>query len=405
MFEYPLVARPAHVPPELVREFDLYNIKAKNAEWQLAVRDQIHAEGMPDIFWTPCNGGHWVPTRAPLIQEGLKDATRFSSRRITPIPDTNPSPPFVPLMIDPPDHAKYRSLIMPFLSPKEVQRLGEDARQLTISLIEGFYDKGQCEFIEDFATHLPIAIFMSIVDLPERDRLPLLAIANTLVRGMDLEKQAQAREDMAAYAMALINERRTNPGKDLISAAATARIDGELLSDNIMLGMVTLLLTAGLDTVASMLAFFTRFLADNPGHRRQLIDNPELIPDAVEEMLRRFPIANLGREVIEDTELGGAQLKAGDFVLFPTVAFGMDAKHFENADQVDFKRANKIHETFGDGAHRCMGSMLARAELRVFLEEWLKRIPDFRVKPGTELEVLNMGVAGINYLPLEWDVK
>src|SRR5690606_38680860 len=193
MFSYPLVDKPDHVPAELVREFDLFNIKAKNAEWQLAVRDAIHAPGMPDLFWSPCNGGHWVPTRAPLIQEGLKDASRFSSRRITPIPGTNPNPPFVPLMLDPPEHTKYRNLIMPFLSPKEVQRLGEDARQLTISLIEGFYDKGQCEFIGVFATLLPSAIFMSLVDLPERDRLPLLAIANTLVRGMDLEKQAQAR--------------------------------------------------------------------------------------------------------------------------------------------------------------------------------------------------------------------
>ena len=405
MLNYPLVDKPDHVPQDLVYKFDLYNIKPQNAEWQLAVRDLIHAEGVPDVFWTPCNGGHWVATRAPLIQEGLKDAARFSSRRITPIPGTNPNPPFVPLMIDPPDHTKYRNLIMPFLSPKEVNRLGEDARQLTIKLVDGFYEKGECEFIAEFATHLPIAIFMSIVDLPESDREPLLEIANTLVRGMDLEKQEKARMDMREYAMNLIHERRANPGKDLISAAATAEIEGERLSDDIMLGMVTLLLTAGLDTVASMLAFFTRFLADNPAYRKQLIDEPEIIPQAVEEMLRRFPIANLGRHVVDDTELGGVAMKAGDFILFPTAAFGMDAQHFENADAVDFNRANKIHETFGDGAHRCMGSMLARAELRVFLEEWLARIPDFSVKPGAELEVLNMGVAGISELPLVWDVK
>jgi cytochrome P450 len=400
----PLAQKPAHVPAELVRDFDIYAIQAGGPEYQLVLRDALQSEGMPDVFWTPHNGGHWVAARGECVQHVLKDNEHFSSRQIVVIEAMNPDPPFAPLMIDPPEHNKYRALLMPALSPKAVSSLGENARALSIELIEGFRGKGECEFIGDFATHLPIAIFMSMVNLPAGDRLELLEIADTLVRGTSMEASFGARARLIAYIGQKIEERRAEPGDDIISVLTQAKIDGALLNDATLMGMLTLLMTAGLDTVAAMMGFFAHFLANNPDYRRKLIDQPEIIPEAVEEMLRRFPIANLARKVIADCELNGASLKTGEMILAPTAAFGLDDRQFDTPDEVDYARPNKIHETFGDGAHRCMGSMLARVELRVFLEEWLKRIPDFSVKPGADIQAIGASVAGIHHLPLVWNV-
>jgi cytochrome P450 len=403
LIDMPLAERPAHVPEALVRDFDVYGFQPEGPEYQLHLRDALQTEGMPDVFWTPRNGGHWVAARGKYVEHLLKDDEHFSSRQIVMIDALNPNPPFAPLMIDPPDHNKYRQLLMPALSPKAVGALGDKARTMTVELIEGFKAKGECEFIGDFATHVPIAIFMSMLDLPPGDRLELLEIADTLVRGASMEEAFAARAKLEAYTTQKITERRANPGDDLISVVTQAKIDGKPIDEMTLLGMLNLLMTAGLDTVAAMMGFFAHFLANNPDYRRTLTEQPEIIPEAVEELLRRFPIANLGRKVIADCELDGASLKAGEMILAPTAAFGLDDRQFDQPDTVDYARTNKIHETFGDGAHRCMGSMLARVELRIFLEEWLQRIPDFSVKPGANIQAIGANVAGIHHLPLVWE--
>lgn len=404
-FAIPLAQRPDHVPAELVRKFNIYDVQTTDEDWQLHLKSLLQGPGMPDVFWTPHNGGHWVAARGAAAKEVYSNANHFSSSKIVPIKEMNPNPPFVPLQIDPPDHTRYRALLAPALSPDAVKSLGEDARALAIELIEGFKQKGECEFIGDFATHLPIAIFMSMADLPGEDRSALVAIADGLVRGTSVEQHAEGAINLAVYAQGKIDERRAAPGEDLISRLVLSEIDGIPLDNDTLMGMVTLLLLAGLDTVASMMGFFARFLAMNPAYRQQLIASPDTIGTAVEELLRRHPIASPAREVIRDCTLGGASLRAGDMVLVPAVAYGLDDRQFEQPDQVDFDRKNKIHETFGDGVHRCMGSMLARIELRIFIEEWLQRIPDFSIKPDTPIHMESASVAAIRSLPLVWEVN
>ena len=402
--DIPLTERPAHVPPERVIDFDIYNINVPDAEYQVYLRDTLQAPGVPDIFWSPRYGGHWVTTRAATTRAVLTRHQDFSSSKLVVIRELNPDPPFAPLQIDPPDHTLYRNLLMKAFSPQAVSILGEDARKLAIELIQGFKARGECEFIGDFASHLPIRIFMTMVNLPESDRPELLHIADQLVRGHTVEDHKAGQKRLAAYAMQKIAERRAKPGDDLISELTQAKVNGEPMSDYTLLGMLTLLLIAGLDTVATMMGFFARFLALNATYRQELIANPAKASTAVEELLRRFPIANLGREVCRDCELDGVQLRAGDMVLVPTAVFGMDDRQFDDPEKVDFDRKNKIHATFGDGPHRCMGSMLARVELKVFLEEWLKEIPDFNVKPGVQLRVSSGSVAGLRELPLVWSI-
>jgi cytochrome P450 len=335
----------------------------------------------------------------------LADSDHFSSRRIIVEAGERDTPPLVPLQLDPPAHAPYRALLQAALSPRAVGQLGERARELSIQLIEGFKPDGQCEFISQFAQHLPIAIFMEIVGLPASDRPLLTGISEIAMRGETAAERNEAAGKLMAYGMGKVAERRANPGNDLISTIAKAEIGGKPIDDFPLTGLILLLLLGGLDTVASTLGFFAQFLATHPEHRRQLIENPDLISNATEELLRRYAIAFLGREVKADVELGGVQLKAGEMVLIPSMMDGLDEHKFADPLTVDFNREKPgANSTFGGGVHRCVGSMLARTELRIFLEEWLKRIPDFSIKPGSTPAVAARSVATITSLELIWPV-
>lgn len=393
---------PTHIPADRVFDFNIYDFEVDGAEYQAGMQRLLQSD-VPEIFWTPHNGGHWVVTRSEQINEVLNDHEHFSSRQIAVPKAPVEQPPLKPLQVDPPQHLKYRNLLATALSPKAVANLAENVRTLAIELIDGFKPRGECEFISEFAQHLPIAIFMNIVDLPEQDRSLLTGLAEIVVREDDEQLRGEALMKIAGYGMQKIIERRANPGSDLLSSIATAKVDGELLSEHDLTGMLTLLLLAGLDTVASMMGFFARFFALNPAHRRQLIQDPNLINNAVEELLRRYPIANLAREVTQDFEYRGLSLKAGDMIVAPTPLDGLDERRFEDPLSVNFNRDKPIHATFGGGVHRCMGSMLARTELRLFIEEWLKRIPEFEIKPGVEVKVAARTVATITSLPLVWD--
>ena len=395
---------PAHVPAALVHDFDLYNVPVEDGDYHAALK-RLHQAGVPDIFWTPRNGGHWVATRGEDIYHIFKDSEHFSSRNLVVPRHRNPAVPLAPIMMDPPEQAKYRSLFAPALSPKAVAPLGEGARALAIELIEGFYAKGECEFVSEFAQHLPIGIFMRMVDVPASDRDQLLHWADQQVRPTSEHEREQSFHSLFAYAGQKVAERRANPGPDLISQLTRAQVDGAPITNEALTPMIFLLLVGGLDTVASAMGFAARFLATSPAHRRELIEHPERIPNAVEELLRRFPVVNQGRMVVSDMDYKGVAMRAGDQIIMPTTLHGLDDRQFDDPLRVDFSRPTPIHSTFGNGVHRCPGSLLARTELRIFLEEWLKRIPDFQIKPG-QTPTVRAGVnATMVSLPLVWEVK
>jgi len=395
---------PAHVPPALVVDFDLYNVQVEAGDYHAGLK-KLHEPGVPDIFWTPRNGGHWVATRGDDIYHIFKDSEHFSSRQLVVPRHRNPAAPLPPIMLDPPEQAKYRSLFAPALSPKAVSPLGEGARALAIELIEGFRAKGECEFVGDFAQHLPIGIFMKMVDVPTADRDKLLHWADQQVRPTSEEEREQSFHHLFAYAAQKVAERRATPGDDLISQLTKAQVDGQPITVEALTPMIFLLLVGGLDTVASAMGFAARFLATSPEHRRELIEHLERIPAAVEELLRRFPVVNQGCVVVSDFEYKGVAMRAGDQIIMPTTLHGLDDRKFEDPLRVDFSRPTPIHSTFGNGAHRCPGSLLARTELKIFLEEWLKRIPEFRIKPGATPGVRAGVNATIYSLPLVWEAQ
>lgn len=390
---------PAHVPEALIRDYDYFEMGDDTDVYDRFAR--LH-DG-PDIFYTPHHGGHWVVTRYADLEHILSNAEDFSSRHQT-IPVT---PVHVSLIeSDGELHQDFRKLLQPFFTPKHIGALEKVATDLTVSLIDGFHAKGECEFTQDFALRMPIIIVMSLCELPEEDTPYLIQIAEDMVRPGDLSVQEGAFARVFQYfAEEIIPARTANPGDDMISGMIHGKIDGgRSPTDMEILTLCALMTAGGLDTVASMLGFIAMFLARNPEYRHQLIDDPARLNTAVEELMRRFHIANIARTVAHDMNYGGVDFREGDLILTATSLAGIDERHYPDAMKVDFDRADKKHLVFGRGPHQCIGSFLARTELRVFLREWLKRIPDFEIKAGEQPIVVTGKVNRVQYLLLTWDV-
>ena len=393
---------PPHVPSNLVRDFDFMNPDPQETDVHLAWKNVQMTH--PELFWTPHYGGHWVVTRGADVVTIQNDFAHFSHRHIT-VPPAKNRTRLIPLEADPPESTPYRQLMNPWLSPRVVSAQEDKARKLSIELIEGFYSSGECEFVHEFSKKLPIGIFLSLVDLPWEDYEMLTEIAEMSTRPKQADGTDRAFELLGTYLMKWMAIRREKPGEDIISYVVHSKIDGEPLTPQRQLEMLILIMFGGLDTVTSMLGFVALFLARNPDHRRQLIEDPSLIPQAVNEIIRRHGIAITSRQIAVDYEFKGVQLKKGEMIQAPNLMFGLDDDQFEEPLKVDFHRQKKIHAAFGNGSHRCPGSFLARTEIKVFIEEWLKRIPDFEVKPGETVRMMSGPVSGLLYLPLSWDVK
>jgi cytochrome P450 len=399
MANYPMnMEVPAHVPPELVFDYDVYEPGPAGSDFYAELYKLKHRA--PPVFWTRHNGGHWYITDARLVDTVLRDPDHFSSRLLVVPRSNNPEKGLIPIFLDPPEHSNYRRHLSLALSRKGVAELAPGVRSLAIDLIEEIQPNGGCDFMADFAFKLPIIVFLRLVDLPEEHRETLLTEVAKIIRpGSD---KGELIAGLAAYLAPIIRERRNNPGDDLISWLSTREVEGERISEEALHSMCTLLLIGGLDSVANTLGFFARFLAENPSHRQQIIADPTVVSSAVEELLRRYPTvtAGTGRVCIADTQLGPAPIKADDQLISATSMMNFDDETYPDPLNVDFSRRISSVGSFGQGAHRCVGANLARSELTIFLEEWLKRIPDFRL---AEQPSFQAGVnISYNRLMLAW---
>lgn len=355
----------------------------------------------PPIFWTNHNGGHWVATRTADIVTMQSDYTRFSNRNSR-FPKADRPFPLYPLESDPPDHTGYRLLIAPAFSPRVMAHIDGKVRETAIEVINRLAPLGRCEFIGDFAKVLPIVVFLGMMELPAEDRHELLPHADAISRAQDQAVANAARVKVGEYLAKWVALRRENPGEDAISRIATAAPRGRALSEAETLGLCSLVLVGGLDTVASLIGFAAAHLAEHPEDRRLLREHPDLIPGAVEEMFRRFGVVNQTRVIVEDMVLHGAQLRRGDYIMLPNMLVGLDESTAPSPLSVDVTRKGAVHGGFGNGPHKCPGAPLARREMAVFLEEWLKRIPDFRITPGTRPVYVEGTVNSMVELQLSW---
>lgn len=395
---------PTHVPRELVLDFNVFSPTASDSEDVFEAFQQMLTSGVPDIFWTRHNGGHWVVTRADYIREVYLDYQTFSNiRYIVPKEHNVAETAVLPVTTDPPEHTAYRSIVNPGFSPRSISQISDDIRARADSLIDGFFGKGFCEFIEDFALRLPIDVFLRLCAIPVIHRELLVEIVDAGFTGR--ATPAESLGKLQEYLAPIFEHRRHSPGDDVLSLLTRARFKGRPLSDSELQRFGTTLLNAGLDSVASVLGMMAQFLAQHPEHRRLLIASPSLVPRAVEEFVRRFPTNTAGpsRRVKRDTNLHGVLMKAEDYLVAPRPFATLDSREFPDPMQVDFQRPNlHLHQGFGTGPHRCLGSFLARTELKIFLEAWLARIPDFEIKPGFQVKWDTGRHSSVRELPLRW---
>jgi cytochrome P450 len=314
--------------------------------------------------------------------------------------------PLIPLQIDPPDHVKFRRLLDPLFSPKEVAKLEPEVRRLVNELIDAFEADGECEFSDQFAIPLPCTVFLALLGLPLEDLDLFLRFKNSIIRpgGSDGDEmrsiQRAAGTEIYAYFQSVVDARRAEPRDDLISGFIAAEVDGHRLSDNDILDICYLFLLAGLDTVTASLTCAVAYLAGHPDRRDAIAADPALVPAAVEELLRWESIVpGVPRVALNDIEISGETVRAGESVMCMIGAANIDPDEFPDADVVDLERTANRHLAFGGGLHRCLGSHLARLEMRVALEELHRRLPDYAVKAG-ETPRYTMGIRAVEYLPL-----
>jgi cytochrome P450 len=397
------IKRPPHVPPERVVDFDVYHPPSIEIDFHSAWKT-LHARGLPDLVWTPRNGGHWIATRARVIEAIFPDYETFSNRIIT-VPKSEAEQfNLPPSNIDPPKHRQYRNLLNSSLGPRAVGEMEEAIRNLAVSLIEKVRPNGQCNFTTSYAEVLPIQFFMKLMALPSEDTTKLKQLSNQIQRPDGSIGAADAIGRLVNYLDPYFDKRVGGDGDDLISHIANSQVSGAPISRKDAVNMSVIVLLGGLDTVVNSLSFIFLFLARNPVHRSSLIGDRTLIPAAMEEMLRRFAIVTSGREVTRDVVYKGVSLKKGDVISLPTALFGLDEQVNESPLEVNFDRSKVEHLAFGNGVHKCPGANLARAELRISLEEWLARIPEFSVAPSAHI-TFTAGITGaVNSLPFVWDV-
>jgi cytochrome P450 len=321
--------------------------------------------------------------------------------------------PMIPLQVDPPAQTRYRRILDQQFSRPRMLTIEPDVRRHANDLIDRFIARGECQYDEDFAIPLPCATFLRLMGLPVEDLDDLLALKDGIVRPAappsDLKKAAEMRHatgrQIYTYFEKVIEQRLEAPRDDLLTYLTAAEVDGEQLTRNEILDICYLLVIAGLDTVTASLGCAMAYLAANPKQRRRIAERGVLIPAAVEELLRwETPVMIIPRLVKKDVTVGSVELKAGEIVMLLLGSANTDDTEFGDAQRVDFERERNRHVAFGAGPHRCLGSHLARMELRVALEEWHRRIPDYEIGTG-EVPRYSPGIREVKNLRLVWKNK
>jgi cytochrome P450 len=394
---------PAHVPAELVRQIGLTEGPEFLAA-PYAFMARLH-ETQPRIFFSTGQHtrGAWMLTHYEDAYFVLRHPEIFTTAGATPFPrDPDNYFYFIPLEIDPPDHRKYRAILDPMFSPKAIALMEGNIRQQANNLIDKFVDKGECEFTTDFGRPLPVFVFLDLMGLPQAMLDTFVGWAVGLLHAQDRAVAERVMRECTAYLQTVIKEKAQNPDAGVISAVVHAQPAGTPLTGQEIFGFVFFLFIAGLDTVFATLNNVFLWLAENPQRRQEIIDNPDNINATVEELLRVFSVTFSGRTLTQDHEMHGVQMKKGDKITSILPAANYDPAVFENPKEVNFRRTRKPILAFAGGVHSCMGAHLARMELKISITEFLRRIPNFELKPGTKIEYWPGGVVGPKTLPLRW---
>jgi len=392
-----------------VVHLDFSATKPFGCHWQQAA--ELRESGA--AYFNEFAQGYWIFTRHDAVQAIYKETDVFSSESITPW-EPEPIYRFIPTQIDPPEHIKYRHVLNPWFSAQAMGERAPRMKEICTRLVAELAPRGECDFVSDFALRYPTEVFLDVVGVP-------LERADEFVAWVDLfftgfggaadgeEAMAEAVASIRGYWEQALAERRgekePRPG-DLPSYLMHAEHDdGRPLTETELLDILLVLVLAGLDTTRGELGFMFRHLAEHPEHRRALIEDPALIPTAVEEIARFYPIIfGEGRKVARDVEFQGVRLKRGDMVYGLVSGANRDPRVYERADEFVIDRKRSPHLGFATGPHQCLGIHLARRELRTVLEVWLELIPDFELASDEPLRERGGGnMLALLSLPLRWE--
>jgi cytochrome P450 len=410
----PVVPKPAHVPDALVYDFDAYRDPGLLAD--PASRIERMVREAPPVFWTPRAGGAWVIQGYEELFNAYRDTEVFTSTMASPeqlaammamLPPNLPRVPQPkPIGLDPPEHTKFRGPLQKTFSPKAALALRDDIRKLANDLIDAIADQGRCDFMPAVAEQLPVQVFIKMFGLPLDRHQEYRALAKEHLSGITTDYTAMTRKSFRIIDVMrpTIIERREHPKDDILSLLWQTTVDGKPTTLEDMEDYAVLLFIAGLDTVVNGMGLTMKHLATDPVLQEHLRNNPKTIPEAVEEMLRRYTFTVPVRRVARDVVYEGAPMKEGERVLMYDPAADVDPKKFKNPGTYDVDREEKTHIAFGAGPHRCLGAHLARIEMQIIVEVALSRLRNIRLDPQHPPRYHGGHVIGPDTLSLLWDV-
>jgi cytochrome P450 len=393
---------PEHPPvTDWVRDFD--HTDPRWTENPFPIWDELRSHS--PVVHTDRFLGCYMPTTYQAVKEIAYDTEHFSSRRVIvrderPEVTRNAAPP---ITSDPPEHKPAKQLLLPPFTPDAMKKLEPRVRAICNELIDEFIADGSCDAAARYTKYIPVRAIAHMLGIPEQDSDRFITWIHMILELSikDERMLMQAVQEMTAYFAGHIEARKQHPTDDLISTLMNAKDrNGQPLDDSHVLGSLRLLLIAGIDTTWSAIGASLWHLAKTPSDRERLIAEPELMPIAIEELLRAYSPVTMAREVMKETTISGCPVKPGNMVLLSFPAANRDPTVFPDADKVVIDRKENRHAAFGLGIHRCVGSNLARMEMTVAIEEWLKRIPEFRLDPAGQVTWSQGTVRGPRQLPI-----
>ncbi len=383
---------------------DFDHISAEYATRAPEIWDELRATC--PVAHTDRFGGAWLPTRHDDVEAIARDTEHFTSRGVI-VFDGRPDEPAPigyapPITSDPPFHGFARRLLLPAFSPKAVDVWEQLTRESCRELVDEILSRGrdEADAAVDYAQHIPVRVIAGMLGVPEQDGPRFREFIHRIIEDPGVGADIAPEDTLDHYLQGVVDDHLENPRDDLVGYLLALEIDGRPLSREHVTGTIALLIIAGIDTTWSAIGASLHHLATNPADRQRLLDEPELIDTAVEEFLRFYAPVTMARLVAQDVEIGGCPMKQDDWVLLSFPSANRDPDQFDDAGSFVVDRARNRHAAFGLGIHRCIGSNLARMELKVAIQEWLARVPHFELSDPAAVRWSAGQVRGPRQLPV-----
>ncbi|MGC6471842.1 MAG: cytochrome P450 [Parvibaculales bacterium] len=391
------------VPEALRSDFDI----ALDPELMRAPHNRMteaFVDDPRDIVFTPHNGGHWIISNFEYGREILRDQRAFGSFPIGVPANFEQRPRLIPLESGPDEHSRYRRLLLPVFEPNTIRMMSEKIRARTARVMDETLTETSVDYLWDVAKPIPTGVFLDMMGLPQDMQPKFFEWENGFYRAPKMEDRMAYGQKISESLIACVEEHIAAPKDDIVGLLLDVEVEGERLTPEEVNAICYLLFLAGVDTVATMLGFITRYLAEHQDLYQNLKADPELLPKAVDELIRMQAFINLNRICEQDIEFHGVQFRKGDNIVIPSFVMDRDPRSFKDPHAFNPDRPKQemsMHHAFGDGPHKCIGMHLAKLEIRIVLEEFMKRVSAFEISDITKVTAHGGTTMGLDALPLK----